>query len=180
MNKNQRIYAAAGGAALVLVLLLAWFIHAPYAALKSVKEAAERRDVPELNRLVDFPALKNSLKMLVMDSVSQEATKRRAPGAGLMAAMAGVFAGPMVEALVTPEAMTVMFSGSLPKRQAAGSPPAEQQTQAKEVDVSRSWGFNTSRVTVRPRGAKEGGLTFVMQRSGLTWRLVGVEKSAAS
>jgi hypothetical protein len=177
MSNRNKLVVAGGGAVVILALLIWWFVRAPYSTLEAIKVAAERRDLPELNRLVDFPSLKSSVKVMVMESVEEEAGKRKAPGGGFMALLAGALASPVVDAMVTPESLALMFSGNLPKRGGASGQSASGAT-PKEVDITKDWdGLSRAKVTIRPRGEKVLGLSFVMHREGFSWRLVAIERS---
>ena len=170
--------------ALVAVSGATWFVRAPYATLQSIKTAAERRDIPALNRMIDFPALKSSLKLLMMNAVGIQG-EPESPGKGLMRMFAGALAGPVVDAMVTPESISAMFGGQLPSMRAGvpaktGSPGSESESIAgnQEVIVARTWeGLSAVRVTLsRSASRADDGLTFVMRRDGLSWRLAAIER----
>lgn len=179
MTKQQKLFASVGVFALVLILAITWFVRAPYATLQSIKEAAERRDIPELNRLIDFPSVKSSLKLMVMGSTDSKGSA----GAGVARLFGGLLIGPVIEAMVTPESIAAMFSGKLPRKVLAAVRQDMQQgatEQAagsnRDVTVTRNWdGLSSVRVTVRANGIQNQALTFVMRRDGLSWRLAAIE-----
>ena len=132
MNKQLKLLGIAALVALVAVSGATWFVRAPYATLQSIKTAAERRDIPALNRMIDFPALKSSLKLLMMNAVGIQG-EPESPGKGLMRMFAGALAGPVVDAMVTPESISAMFGGQLPSMRAGvpaktGSPGSESES----------------------------------------------------
>ncbi len=183
MTKQQKLLAGAVAFVAALILGGIWFARAPYSTLKSIQAAAERRDVPELNRLIDFPSLKSSMKVLVMDSMNGKPGEAPSPGAGLARLFAGALAGPIIEAMVTPESIAAMFSGKLPRRTSGTPQPTPQNPDTppaadkQDVSVTRDWdGLSTVRVRVRSTAAQDGGLAFVMRRDGLSWRLSAIER----
>ena len=184
MNKQQKSRLAGAAAALALVLAGVWFARAPYSTLQSIQAAAERRDLPELNRTIDFPSLKSSVKLLAMSAIGKEG-EPATPGGAMARVLAGVIIGPVVDSMVTPEAIAHMFSGQLPsRRQGTGTQRAPQDGGAPGADtsqdtvVTRNWeGLSTVRVNFRgSRSPQDPGLTFVMRREGLSWRLSAIER----
>ena len=183
MTKKQKLLSGAGFS-ILLALAIIWFVRAPYSTLQSIKGAAERRDVPELNRLIDFPSVKSSLKLLVMGSVNGNTGEPASLRKGLAHMFAGALAGPLIEAMVTPESIAAMFGGKLPRKPGAAPQPAAPQgpdsaaaTGSQDVTVTRDWdGLSAVRVNVRSNAAPDQGLTFVMRRDGLSWRLSAIER----
>ncbi|MES2978119.1 MAG: DUF2939 domain-containing protein [Pseudomonadota bacterium] len=186
MTRQQKIFAGSIAVIAVVIMASIWFVRAPYATLESIKAAAERRDVPELNRLIDFPSVKSSLKILLLDSMNGKPGEAPSPGAGLARLFASALAGPIVEAMVTPESIVAMFSGKLP-RSAAGRPQPSSprpddasspvSTEKPNVTFAGDWDdSSTIRVRVRSGITEDVGLAFVMRRDGLSWRLSGIER----
>lgn len=186
MTKQQKLIAGIGTLIFVVALAVSWFVRAPYTTLQSIKDAAEQRNVPELNRLIDFPSVKSSLKLMMMDSINQNAGDVGGLGAGMARLFAGAFVGPIIEAMVTPESIAIMFSGKLPRKpgdaptpSSPTAPSADEQpaTAKQEVTVTRNWeGLSAVRVNVRANTTRDNGLTFVMRRDGLSWRLTAIER----
>jgi hypothetical protein len=90
-----------------------WFYFTPHLAVQNMKEAADERDANKLSRYIDFPAVRESMKATLNAKLMSEMAKNKksdSPFAGLGAAFAMAMVGPMVDAMVTPEALTMMMS----------------------------------------------------------------------
>ncbi|HEU0051961.1 MAG TPA: DUF2939 domain-containing protein, partial [Longimicrobium sp.] len=57
---------------LALCAAAGWSYLSPYRAMNDLREAAERGDRERMNELVDFPALRESVKLGVSTAVSQQ------------------------------------------------------------------------------------------------------------
>jgi hypothetical protein len=164
------------GLIVLAVLIVSWFMRAPYAALQSIKVAAERRDIQELNRLIDFPSLKASLKILVMDTVNADVATSNSVPASLARIAVGAMVGPIVEAMITPESVAAMFSGKLPRRDASRPESPKMASGEQEVLITREWeDLSAVRFYIRPASSQEG-LTFLVCRDGFSWRLCAIER----
>lgn len=162
-------------AALLLALFCIWFYQAPYSTLTSVKEAALRRDTNELNRLIDFPSFKSSIKIMLSESMDSQPQKGKLGGM-FAKALIGAIAGPIIDAMVTPESIVTMFSGALPKR-TKPSTDLSQEQQLQRTIVTKSWdGLSTMRVRIQAVENQGDSVTFVMRREGLSWRLSALER----
>lgn len=143
-----------------------------------MKSAAEARDAARLADYVNFPALKESLKGSVNAKIAASTSKEMAgnpfgaPGMALAAAMIG----PMVDALVTPENLSLMMKGSKPQ---PGRPAEESKSNDADVNVSMSYEtFDRFVVTVGKKGATETPIGFVFLRDGLiSWKLSALRLS---
>lgn len=176
MARWNRGLLAGAGLIVFGILAVSWFIHAPYAALKSIKIAAEHRDIQELNRLINFPSLKASLTILVMDTVNTQMATGNSVSAGLARIAVGAMVGPMVEVMITPESMVAMFSGKLPRRDTSQPTSSGEASSEREILITREWeGLSTVRFKMRSVSSQEG-LTFVMCRDGFSWRLCAIER----
>ena len=176
--KRELKISVAGGIALLILLCMVLFVRAPISALHAIERAARDRDLAELERRVDFPALKTSMKGLIMDTVEEAATKK---GGGALASLSRVFTGALantaIETMVKPESLALMFRGRLPGKSDADSPPQAQGLASEKVEISKTWdGLSTVRVRVHAAGDPAKGVNLVMRREGLSWRLVGVER----
>lgn len=154
----------------VLVALVAggWYVASPWWALKGLRDAAVERDVAELERRVDFPAMRQSLRREM-----GEALRERATGGGpldvLAARAAEEFGGAAVDQLVRPGAIAnVITTGAIASRFV----PEDLRDRELDWTVERD-GIDSFRAL----GTFEGGMagpTLVFSRDGIGWRLVGV------
>lgn len=175
MKKNT---AAIAGAIAVATLALATWA-SPHLALYRMRAAVEARDAQALSRHVDFPKLRESVKVQVMRRLGADsamAEPRSNPFAAFGRRMALAVIDPIVDAAVSPAGVVAMLeAGDIrvqPKPADAPPPPAGEQPREKpNYDLSyRSW----NQVVVER--ADGGGVAFLLDRHGLwSWKLAGVE-----
>ena len=160
----------------VIVLLLGWYIASPYIALHQMRSAAENRDAEALSEHIDFPALKEDLKASFSAKMMTEAAKAPSdePFAAAGSALAMAMIGPMIDAMVTPQAVAMMMKSEKP------SPAnlAEQSSDSKrEPNVSASYeGLNTFAVTVSEPDDQTSSFKLIFKRHGFfNWKLTSAE-----
>lgn len=95
----------------------------PYRAVKQLREAAEAGDRDRLEELVDFAALRDSVKAEVSAAFVAPAMDKAkdSPYAGLGAVLAGAMIGPMVDSMVTPAGVAAMVQQGRPRPVPSGS-----------------------------------------------------------
>lgn len=151
----------------------AWFFATPYLALRGIRKAADARDGATLAGYVDFPALQASLKTNLDSHLATAGGAATGAGANnalvnFGTALLGALAAPAIDALVTPETLSLLLHGKKP-----GDPSVGVTT-----DVDMSMGYsdaNTFVVDVKPKGSPDQPIELVLKRAGLaTWKLSSV------
>lgn len=180
--KKRTAAIALGSIALALVLSA---YASPYWVLSRMRAAVEARDSAALARYVDFPRLRDSVKIGVMRRLGADgalAESRANPFAAFGRAMALAVIDPVVDAAVSPAGVAAMLAAGDIRVQpmnerredpaAAPAPAADPPREKLNYDLSyRTW----NQVVVER--ADGGGVRFVLDRSGVwSWKLVGVEQ----
>ncbi len=160
--------------ALILLVALAlggWYLASPWWAMKGLADAAQAGDVAELERRVDFPALRASASEQI-----SEATRRRVGQGqgGLLDSLSGVVAEQVgrvaLERTLTPEAVgTLVISGTF----AAGLLPERLRGQGINWSVERD-GLSHFRAIGTFEDGTPGPI-LLFARDGLGWTLTGLE-----
>ena len=159
-----------------IALLLGWYIASPYVSVYQMRSAAENRDAEKLSEYIDFPALKEDLKASFSAKMMAEAAK--APSDEPFAAAGSMFAmaliGPMIDAMVTPQAVAMMMKGEKPTPANMAGLPAASQSEPK---ISTSYkGLNTFAVTVSEPENQDSHFKLIFKRHGFfTWKLTSAE-----
>jgi hypothetical protein len=178
---NKRAWAWAGA---VSGGLIGGYVYlSPYWAVGSLKSAIESRDLESIEKQVDFPALRVSLKEQVkasmMKSLQEEMSTN--PFAALGIALAGPMVDSMVDATVTPAGLSqLLASGSLPdaNRQITGEQVGEASAPSQDIFKSVSMAyqsFNRFQVSIKPSEADQQPVKLLLSRDGLVnWRLNGI------
>ena len=158
--------------ALLLCAGAAWFYFTPFMAVNELQAAAERGDAEALNEMVDFPALRGSIKSEIQGAVAEGISKDAgSPFAAIGSAVTGVIVEPVVNAAVTPQGISLLLQGRRPTDDDAEN----DENWRERVKVDRAWEAG-DKFVVQYRDRKSGDeqLALVMRREGLRWRLAGV------
>lgn len=169
-----------------LAALFAWIWLAPHLTVNAMRKAAERGDAEALSSHVDFPALRESVRVQFAARVSE----RFGGGSGwsrLGADFATTLASPAIDAMVSPEALAMIFAGRDVRDRyaepASATPPAADAAESHGgIDTSRwrlSMGYDdlsTFSVKVANDGLGPAPLRLVFKRHNLLWwKLSGIE-----
>lgn len=174
---------------LAAALFAAW-LASPVLAARALTQAAERGDAAALERMVDFPAFRDSLKDQLTARLMAEMRARRGDdsalsGLGLMLAPSLVSGA--VDALVTPQAIGAMVRTARAPETPLGSreptPPPQEAGPDDGGEVRQSWAYrspNAFAVTLTRADRPDDRLALILERRSLfAWKLAGVEISPA-
>ncbi|HEV2081876.1 MAG TPA: DUF2939 domain-containing protein [Brevundimonas sp.] len=167
-----------GFAVAVGALLLGWFVASPWLAAKALGDAAERGDVQAMERLVDFPRFRDSMKQEFNARFVEEmrASSGGDPLAGLGALLGPALISGAVDALVTPQAIAMMV-------RTGEAPEADEVTRAEpekdQPEPKRTLGYrdlNTFAIGFQDAERQDRAITLLMKRRGLFgWKLEAVD-----
>lgn len=152
----------------------------PHWQLYRMRAAVDARDTQKLAESVDFPALRASVKQMVMQRLGVDSTlsdARANPLAAFGKAMALAVIDPVVDAAVSPAGVALMLErGDVKLRSGPEAPsdaPREDERAREKLDYDLAYA-GWDRVTVaRDDGS---GAVFILRRHGLWgWKLSGVE-----
>ncbi|HEX8392184.1 MAG TPA: DUF2939 domain-containing protein [Longimicrobium sp.] len=167
---------------LVLVFcgLASWQYFTPHLALRSVQAAAEAGDAQRLNELVDFPALRLSLKDNVRSAVSHQVAGRAGSRVGALTGFAaGALAGPVVDRALTPSGIAALMQGTAPggrgKPRGGNKDGEDDKPNRANLTIERGYaGPNRFEVRYVDRNSGAERLALIMHRDGLGWKLASV------
>lgn len=178
--------------ALFVVLGIAfcvWVYFAPHLTVRSMRLAAARGDAEALAAHVDFPALRESVKSQLADAMDERIGGRDTASAfgALGARLATAIADPMVDAMLTPQALSLMFSGgglALDGLATAGihNPDARPGDGGYLPQWQADMGYedvSTFTVRLQPDDDAIPPSTLIFKRDKLLlWKLSGIEMAA--
>ena len=158
--------------ALALCAAAAWFYFTPFMAVDKLQAAAERGDSDALNQMVDFPALRVSIKSEIQGAVADGISKEPGVFAAIGSAVTGVIVEPVVNAAVTPQGIGLLMKG---KRPGDDDDSDDQGKWRERTKIDRRWEAG-DRFVVQYRDRESGDqrISLIMRREGLRWRLAGV------
>ena len=180
---NQKLIIRLGGAA-VAVFVLA-YAASPLLAARSLVQAAKTGNEQALERQVDFPAFRASLKDELSARMVAEMRKDDRLGglSGLGMLLAPTLVSGAVDAFVTPQAIAVMVQeGQGPKPdQAKPEAGPKPQSKPESKKVRQSWGYrdlDTFAVTLTRDDQPDEQVSLLMKRRNLFgWKLAGIDLS---
>jgi hypothetical protein len=172
---------------LVALLLALWIGAGPYLAVADIERGINDKDSERLAERVDFPTLrqnlKDQLKVTILKSAAKELEDN--PFGALATGLATTLVDGLVDAFITPAGLASLMDGerpsigSIPSR-AASSPvqtpePDQAQTQDRDLFKNARHSYDSlSRFSVWVPGKDGRETRFVLQRDGLSWKLVNV------
>jgi hypothetical protein len=169
---------------LVLAVLFAgvWLYFTPYLAMNKLQKAARQGDEQAMAELVDFPALRESVKGNVRGVVEHSVGHDRNPLGMLGGLLAGAVAGPVVDAVVTPQGIAALTEGERPGQHHRGGSDGDDRLRVKNVKVKRGYeGFDLFVVHFVSKDDGKERMALLMRREGIThWRLSGIRLPGAA
>ena len=110
---------------IVVVAALGYAYASPYIALDRLKRAADSRDVETVNSYVDYPALRDSLKLQVTGLLTRrlDVQHNGNPLAAIGAMIGVALIGPLVDAYATPDGVAALLNGIPPRGEPGERPP---------------------------------------------------------
>ncbi|MEX3974653.1 DUF2939 domain-containing protein [Paraburkholderia caribensis] len=111
--------------AIVVVAALGYAYASPYIALDRLKRAADSRDVETVNAYVDYPSLRDSLKLQVTGLLTRrlDVQHNGNPLAAIGAMIGVALIGPLVDAYATPDGVAALLNGMPPRGEPGERPP---------------------------------------------------------
>jgi len=177
---------------ITFLLILAWigFLVSPFVALYDLTRAVEAKDVARIGERVNFHALRLSLSQQIAGAYLQtpgaakefgDLDRRAATNAG------AIIVNPIVEKLVTPQALIDLLDDGWPEGVAArprGAAGAAPQTQFEFGSLAQAWrlfitsegqGFRSVTIPFPPDAERSKQFRVTLRFSNLTWRVTGLE-----
>ena len=147
MSRRQLI----GAAIAALVLFAGAYAGSPLLAANALKSAAQAGDADKLQQLVDFPAVRESLKgqlnAMVMQAIQSDPDLKDNPFAGFAAVLAPAMVNQAIESYVTAEGISTMMSANRPAAGASGAAGGSAADTAAEAGTADSTARDSSAIT---------------------------------
>ena len=169
---------------LLLIVASAYLYATPYLTARSLRNALASGDADAVERYVNFPALRENLKQQIHAELAmQMAGEDQNPFHGIVKALssnlATGFVDRLVDSLVTPEGIRLLYAGNDTSSQDTNPGPAEMQGDSSVQNKQPEYGLmyrslNSFIIVVEnePEGPK-----LVMTRPGLfsRWEVTAIE-----
>lgn len=175
---NKTVKAKRGVIAACAILVLAFIWLQPYLTVYQIRSAAKAGDAEALAELVDFPAVRESLRDQFNAKVmaSAKADLEGNPFAAFGMALASTMVDKMVTVMVTPDGLASLLKGNRPALKPESTEPAQQRPQRPEstgLFGGAELGYEgLSKFVVTVDDAKsDQEIRFILRRDGFGWRL---------
>jgi len=174
---NRRAIIGAIGA--VLLAFLTLYFASPLFAFQALKGAVKSGDQDALEKHVDFPAIRGSLKSQMnaqlLANMQQDPDLRDNPFAGLAFMMAPAIVDRAVETIVTPEGLSALVSSGEVRSEDGVRPNSNPANKPKAKMGYKDLDTFTVSFDAEGEGATRT-TTLVMKRQGLfDWKLKRVD-----
>lgn len=184
MNKSLSIGVAVGALALFGTVWAA----APMLTAQALIRAAKAGDERKIEALVDFPALRESLKselnaeLRARMSLDPRLADSGLGGLGMM--LAPMILSGAVDAVVTPQVVARMVTTAEAPDPTRRPEPEPSGDAAAGDDIHQAWGYRSLdefAVTLTDRDQPDDHLALILERRGLfEWKLAAVDLQAGS
>ncbi|QHJ00086.1 DUF2939 domain-containing protein [Xylophilus rhododendri] len=166
-------------ALVALALIIGIYAVSPYFVLWRIQRAAKANDSNYISEHVDFPALREQLRVQLTVAMTSRMDRELAgnPFAGLGQMFALSMINTMVDTMVTPSGLAAMVKNASPsvstaRNGATGVPETQTGINGDEPKLSIKYA-DLDEVRVSPESA-EGA--FIFRRDGwFHWKLVGID-----
>lgn len=156
---------------------------APVLTAQALIRAAKAGDEQKIEKLVDFPSLRESLKAElnaeVMARMSRDPRVAESGLGGLGMMLAPMILSGAVDAVVTPEVVAQMVTTAEAPDPMRRPNPEPAGDKASGDDIHQAWGYrslNAFAVTLTDRDRPDDHLALILERRGLfEWKLAAVD-----
>jgi hypothetical protein len=174
-------------AAIFAILLVLWlgYIASPFVALYSVVRAAQASDAAAIAQRVDFPRLRRSFAVQILQAYAGLAGLRL-DTASVTIGLGAAFADPFIEKLLTPAALAELLRSGWPKVALEADAPDGTQGldpgtlgNVWQLYLNSDYGIGVVRISLPTGQPKERQFRIELTLSEWTWKLSGLELPAA-
>ncbi|MFW1858560.1 DUF2939 domain-containing protein [Acinetobacter defluvii] len=169
---NKKVLGAVIAIMTIIILIGGYFYASPYLALNSIRNAVKSGDSEKLSAYIDFDSVRQSFKSQMNAYVVKEMASEKTDGWEALGAMvASTMVDKMVDAVVTPEGMTLMLQGKNVKESLIGDSgdTTDSESKDKQLDYgTRYLSMNKFEVTLKNKDTGKE-LKVIMERNGLSW-----------
>lgn len=158
----------------LIILIFGYLYASPYIVLNSIKNALKDNDSEKVSAYIDYTSVRQSLKDQMNAYMLKEITTKETNGwEALGAMMASTLAEKMVDAVVTPEGMTLMLQGKDLRKSLTGNieDKPKERTDPPKIEYSTRY-LSMSMFEVTFKNKENGSdVKIIMERDGLSWKI---------
>ena len=166
--------------AIAIGLLLALFAYAaagPYLAVNGIRNLVASNRYDEQWRFVDFDRLREDLRPQVQERIARGIISHVGSGqtGKAVGELTAMVAKPAVDAMVSPQGIATLLTGSALVRELTGKAEADGKARAADPLQGADTRFESiSLFTATVANAEGKPVVFEFHRDGLSWKLAGL------
>ncbi len=160
---------------LFVVFLFGYVATGPFLTISAIKTAVVEKNSDKLSENIEFVILrknfKEQIKVAMMKNTANEIKDN--PFSVIATGLATKMVDGIVDTFITPSGLAAMMEGEKPRK--SGSTEEKPIAQKKELFKNARWSFDSaSKFSVWVKNDEGEEVRFVLQRSGLSWKLVNI------
>jgi hypothetical protein len=165
-HESEGVILKYGLAALgvVIVVILAWFFALPTLAANELQQALKSGDTIGINKTVDFVSLRENLRGTLGGALTQ--ANPNEPSSMIGSALSGLLLNPLVDQLVTPAGLSLLFQGGMGSFSGLGTTNFRVSSGLQSLDRFA--------IVLTDLSNPQNTITLVLMPRGMQWKLVGI------
>jgi len=184
LNKSSKGFIYGLLISLIISMLLIVYLVSPYYSIHNIKKIIDKKDPVALSGYIDYPRLRESLKATLKAQMIKATTETMANSAddelNGWAAIGGTLAtmmiGPMIDATITPEGLTMLMQGKSVNGYKDNN-ILKKISYDQDIRVIKMGyeGLNNFIIQVQPDPNENNFAIYVLTRNNLfCWKLTGI------
>ena len=186
-RKKQLLGLAAAGTG---VLLGAYYAASPWLTVNKLKQAFEKKDTRQIEKIVDFPELREDFKEVAKATVMKNAAKELEgnPFAALGMMMANALIDPLIDSVISPAGLQALLStgeisvdpsDALNEKNSwsSKSSNSEEFELSDDLKVQMNYtNLNEFKIKLSNKSVTNEPISLFMEREGFAdWKVTGIE-----
>ncbi len=164
-----------GPVVILLALVVGYAAAGPYLTVSAIKRGLAEQDAEKLSENIEFPTLRQNLKEQLNAAMLKNAATelKDNPFAALAAGLASKMTEGIVDSFVTPSGLATLMEGKKPTPKTH----SDESTPPQEDDLFKNARYtydSISRFSIWVPNDTGEETRFVLQREGVTWKLVNL------
>ena len=162
---------------IVFIVIIGFIAATPFFTVSSIKTAIVEKDSEQLSENVDFPVFRQNLKKqfntAMMKNVSAEFQNN--PFAAIAAGFATNMVDGVVDSFITPSGLAMLMEGKKPylSRSRRRNPSNTDQANRDDLFKDARYSYDSlNRFSIYVPSDTGEEIRFILQRDGLSWKLV--------
>ncbi|MEN8213353.1 MAG: DUF2939 domain-containing protein [Pseudomonadota bacterium] len=161
----------------IIIAFIGYGAASPFITISNIKTAVVEQDPQKLSDNIDFQILRQNVKNQVNSAMLKysPAELQGNPFAVIAAGFATNIVEGAIDSFVTPSGLAMLMEGRRPPMRGSGAGNTSNRDHVKRDDLFKNARYSYdsfSRFSIWVPTDTRGGVRFILQRDGLSWKLV--------